>query len=614
MLVPRSLAFAFFLRLGFTLPAVSEISDGQPQASTAAPISQISDGQPQAPTATPVSQISDGQPQAPTGTPVTQISDGQPQATATSPAAQGGSAVIATLYSDGQYEPSATIGGASVVAAPGPTAVTKNGTYAGYHLDSYNEDLFLGIPYAQPPTGPLRFRVPQSINSSFEGIKTATEYYPACIGYGGDDIGYGESEDCLALNVIRPSGYEGQALPVGMWIHGGGLQMGSGGDERYNLSFIVQNSVEIGKPIMGVSINYRLAGWGFLTSLQVQASGQTNLGIRDQRLAMHWVQENIAAFGGDPTKVTIWGESSGAASVGYHLTAYGGRDDKLFRAGIMESGGPFNTYQSDVYYQPKYDGIVNATGCNNQLDTLECLRMLDFETLNAVLNTTMYNGTMGSFDPVLDGDILQSFGSIQLAAGKFVAVPIIDGANTDEGTAFGPKGVQNESQFLEYLTTTADDTGIALPEFFAKEILAAYPDDPSQGIPAAAEIGDIRLNATYGERYHHLAWIYINVASGYEYRRTSAYAGDTTFIANRRLVCETWAAAGVDAYCYRFNVIPYGVNVSSPPHPYPSKSLRADHRTVGDRSDPLPRSRVCIQQCQWPWLPRPASKPRPILL
>ena len=419
------------------------------------------------------SQISDGQPQAPTA--VSQISDGQIQATATAVSGSGASP-----------------------GAGAPTVVTRNGTYQGFHLDTYNEDLFLGIPYAQPPLGPLRFTIPQSINTTFDGVRQATEYYPACVGYGGDDIGYAESEDCLAINVIRPSGYEGQALPVGLWIHGGGLIMGSGGDHRYNLSFIVQNSAEIGMPIIGVSINYRLAGWGFLASLQVLASGQTNLGLRDQRLAMAWVQENIAAFGGDPTKVTIWGESSGAASVGYHLTAYGGRDDKLFRAGIMESGGPFNTFQSDTYYQPRYDFIVNATGCNDQIDTLNCLRYLPFDQLNAVLNTTMFNGTDGSFDPILDGDLLQSFGSLQLAAGKFVHVPIIDGANTDEGTAFGPKGIQNASQFQSYLESPLQATGVALPEFFAAEILQAYPDDPALGIPSASEIGDIRLNATYG--------------------------------------------------------------------------------------------------------------------
>jgi carboxylesterase type B len=93
-------------------------------------------------------------------------------------------------------------------------------------------------------------------------------------------------------------------------IHGGGLYMGGASDLRYNLSFIVENSVEIGTPFIGVSIAYRLSAWGFLQSQEVSGSGNTNLGLRDQRLALHWINENIGAFGGDSSKVTIWGEST----------------------------------------------------------------------------------------------------------------------------------------------------------------------------------------------------------------------------------------------------------------------------------------------------------------
>jgi carboxylesterase type B len=187
-----------------------------------------------------------------------------------------------------------------------PSAHIKNGTLTGVHSSSYNQDFFLGVPYAQPPVGGLRFRNPQSLNTTYNSTYAATQYAPSCVGYGGDDLGYPLSEDCLYLNVVRPSGYEGQQLPIGFWIHGGGLTMGGSRDLRYNLSFIVENSVKIGKPIMGVSLNYRLAGWGFLASDEVMGSGNTNIGFRDQRLALHWLQENIAAFGGDPCKVTIW--------------------------------------------------------------------------------------------------------------------------------------------------------------------------------------------------------------------------------------------------------------------------------------------------------------------
>jgi carboxylesterase type B len=106
----------------------------------------------------------------------------------------------------------------------------------------------------------------------------------------------------LYINVIRPAGFESQDLPVAFWIHGGGFFEGGGVDQRYNMSFMVENSVKIGKPVIGVTVNYRLSAWGFLSgSEEIKESGEMNLGLRDQRLALHWVQDNIEAFGGKST-------------------------------------------------------------------------------------------------------------------------------------------------------------------------------------------------------------------------------------------------------------------------------------------------------------------------
>lgn len=106
-------------------------------------------------------------------------------------------------------------------ASTAPTVNVKNGTYTGVHSPTYNEDFFLGIPFAQPPIGDLRLQLPQPLNETWSEPRSAQQYYPECVGYGGDQIGYEVSEDCLALNVVRPAGYEGQKLPVAFWIHGG---------------------------------------------------------------------------------------------------------------------------------------------------------------------------------------------------------------------------------------------------------------------------------------------------------------------------------------------------------------------------------------------------------
>lgn len=226
-----------------------------------------------------------------------------------------------------------------VVAATAlaPLATTINGTYQGRYLDGWNQDLFLGMPYAQPPVGDLRYRWPQSINESFAGVRDASQYGYSCMQY---KSAFNMSEDCLKINVIRPSGNYSSSLPVLVWIFGGGLYAGATADPQYNLSGVVKVSQDMGQPVIAVSMDYRLGMWGFLQTPALLAEGNSNAGLLDQRLALHWVQENIAAFGGDPDRVVVWGESAGAQSIAYQLFAYGGRDDGLLRGAIMESGGP----------------------------------------------------------------------------------------------------------------------------------------------------------------------------------------------------------------------------------------------------------------------------------
>lgn len=418
-----------------------------------------------------------------------------------------------------------------------PSAHVRNGTITGLHSPEYNQDFFLGVPFAQPPLGPLRFANPQPLNTSFSNYE-ATRYSKECVGYGSDQWNYETSEDCLYLNIIRPFGYEHEKLPVIFWIHGGGFSEGGAPDQRYNQSFMVQNSVAIGKPIIAVSTNYRLSAWGFLSSQELTGSGDTNMGLRDQRLALHWLQENIASFGGDPEKVTIQGESAGGASVGAHLTAFGGRDDKLFRAAIMQSGNPiaYSSYNGSIYFQPIYDSIVEGVNCSNSFDTLACLRQTPFETLNDFINGT--NSTIPTaFKPVVDGDFIQRYGSIQLEQGQFVRVPIIDGANSDEGTAFSDRGINTTEDLRNAISSS-----YILPPSFVDQLLSTYPDKDGFLVPVELP-ADYRPGPPYGAQY----------------RRSAAIAGDIVFIAPRRQTVATWAKFGVPAYSYRFNSIPAGI-------------------------------------------------------
>jgi carboxylesterase type B len=279
--------------------------------------------------------------------------------------------------------------------------------------------------------------------------------------------------------------------------------------------------------MIGVSINYRLAGWGFLYSSTFAEAGLANLGLLDQRLALHWVQENIAAFGGSPSKVTIWGESAGAMSVGAHLIAYGGRDDNLFRAAIAESGGPnlFTTFEAALV-QEGYDNITKATGCATASNQISCLRALPFATLNNVLNNTAYY-----FQPVIDGTFLTTLASKQLASGSFVKVPFLIGANSDEGTAFGEEGINTDAEFKALVMSKGANAQTA-------DIMSyLYPDIPAIGIPGT------------------LVGAPTSTALGLQYKRQAAFAGDYLMIGTRRASCEAWSNYSVPAYCYRFNVL-----------------------------------------------------------
>jgi carboxylesterase type B len=208
-------------------------------------------------------------------------------------------------------------------------------SYVGYQNATAGINYYRGIPYAQPPTGPLRWQKPRTIEASnnFTGQKIdATQIAPSChqsIPFSLYSPAFattkGQSEDCLILDVLVPAKPLSSALPVLLQIHGGGYTLGNA--ESYPGDALVNAS---NGNLIYVSIQYRLGIFGFLAGSEIAQNGVLNAGLLDQRAALDWVQRNIRAFGGDPAKVAIWGGSAGGGSVTYQLMAGGGYDEPPF--------------------------------------------------------------------------------------------------------------------------------------------------------------------------------------------------------------------------------------------------------------------------------------------
>ncbi|KAL7419296.1 hypothetical protein Q5752_006133 [Cryptotrichosporon argae] len=382
---------------------------------------------------------------------------------------------------------------ANATAAVGPAATLAGGAVVtGYTMPGLYQDIWAGIPFAAAPTGALRFAPPQAAtyNASF----AATQSGPACLQNGSDTSmagAYGMSEDCLTLNVFAPEGASaaGAALPVMVWIFGGGFEDGT--VSIYNGSGIVGRSIEMNTPVIYVAANYRLGIFGWGEGAEMAANGATNLGLRDQLFALEWVRDNIAAFGGDPSKVTAFGESAGAISISLMLL---NESIDLFRGAIMESGaqstnplGPANTT-----WQTPYDLTVAYAGCNatangtaagNQ-STFDCLKALPADVLNnatlAVKSLPQYQAPF-IWGPSIDGDLIPGDPWELVTAGAYAKLPFITGNNLDEGTLFISTAT-NSTEFIAAYMETVDFS----PSFnlsVLETLLAAYPNDPTIGSP-----------------------------------------------------------------------------------------------------------------------------------
>jgi para-nitrobenzyl esterase len=285
-----------------------------------------------------------------------------------------------------------------------------------------NEFQFLGIPYAAPPVGALRWR-PPAAPLAWSGTLNTTEFGADCPQFA---LAFPESEDCLTLNIYVPaSATPTSKLPVMVWFYGGGFI--SGESRLYDPTALVQAG-----NVIGITVNYRLGYLGFLAHPALSAIDPNhisgNYGVLDQQASLAWVRTNIANFGGDPNFITAFGESAGGASVIAQLIMANGV--KLHSA-IAQSGGYLTTYPTLPTAEAAGQAAATKLGCPDQ--TLACLQALPATTLGNALNSLTDEGAVS---PVLDGVNFPQAPAAAFASGAFQHVPFINGSNHDEWRLF----------------------------------------------------------------------------------------------------------------------------------------------------------------------------------
>ncbi len=366
----------------------------------------------------------------------------------------------------------------AVTTESGQVSGTDDGTTLSY----------LGIPYAAPPTGPLRWQPPKAVKPWTE-TRVADHLGDSCLQ--NPDLGAfatpGGSEDCLYLNVyadrqgLNAARAEGRKLPVFVWIHGGGLAVGQGGD--YDPRRIASE----GKSIV-VTMNYRLGILGFFSHPAIDKEGHasSNYGHMDQTAALQWVHRNISSFGGDPARVTLSGESSGGTSVLAQVIAPSAKD--TFQRAVMMSGSAmmlrwphFGAPTPLDAAEKKGADFADAVGCGGA-DAAACLRALPANVVLAHQKPYLIAQT------VIDGEYMPQHPADALKTGDFNDVSIISGTNRNEGRFF-VGFPENETG----VAMSAETYPAAVSAFFGKDlaqkVVAAYPlaqfNNPSEAYAAA---------------------------------------------------------------------------------------------------------------------------------
>ena len=369
---------------------------------------------------------------------------------------------------------------------------------------------FLGIPFAAPPVGALRWRPPAPA-IPWAGVLQANAFGHSCPQLASFQGPASNTEDCLFLNVFTPDPAPRKPRPVMVWFHGGSNQQGSAGDpvpfpgvsgHFYDAQVLSQE-----RDVVVVTVNYRLNVFGFfahaaLAGEDPQRPYAGNQGLLDQQAALRWVQANIAAFGGNQNRVTIFGESAGSEDVCLHMVSPGSRG--LFRRAISESGGCTQHQPAAMQGAANAEMLAAAVGCEGNADELACLRQVSADTLLANLGSS-------AFDPVVDGGFLPDQPRTLFDTKQFAKVPYLLGSNSDEGTLFflGVTPVTTEAEYQAALQARYGS--------LASQVEAVYPA-ASYASPQAA------LVRAFGDE--------ILVCSTYDTARRASASGLRTFLYN----------------------------------------------------------------------------------
>jgi para-nitrobenzyl esterase len=367
------------------------------------------------------------------------------------------------------------VGGGPALAAPGggrgeppPLVVrTADGDVQGTPGAGYR--LFQSIPYAAPPIGDLRFRPPAPVEP-WDGVRDATAPGSPCPQLQIPVLNPVQSldEDCLSLAVTTPAGPDDGPgeLPVMVWVHGGGWVSGAG-------SLYDARTLAVDGDVVVVTINYRLGPLGFLAQRDLSAqNGDVASGsaaLLDQQAALRWVERNIAAFGGDPDRVTVFGESAGASSVCVQLTSPTARG--LFDGAIAQSYSCTAAYDDLGTAEAQGDRVAAAVGCGTGADVPACLRAASVEDL-------LHAWPGGGF--VVGGSALPVQPADAIAAGEHARVPVVHGNLRDENTLFTPLTPLHSTGVLPSPTLTAEEYAAELAARYgnrAGEVLDRYPAD-----------------------------------------------------------------------------------------------------------------------------------------